>query len=127
AARRERWDWIGDVIRQLMGEDGVIGLDAGHPGRPVVLAAHAAWLTHSGRVTEAAFFWQSVADSLDQEGDTLRRAWLQQRSRLGQLANLAWTGRRMALDVVRELDEMATELGVHALSWTRDEFYQLVA
>ncbi|MEV6286247.1 hypothetical protein [Kribbella sp. NPDC051770] len=82
AAAGARWDWIEELVRQLLGDNGLLGRHPRHPARPSAEAAHAAWLTHEGRQEEAQGFWSSVLTSAQLDNDGSRAIWLSRRALL---------------------------------------------
>lgn len=99
AAAGARWDWIEELVRQLLGDDGLIGRSPEHPARATVEAAHASWLTHEQRFQEAQGYWSSLLGS--ERVEDARRSWS---SVLGSARfdnddrRAAWLGRRAILN-----------------------------
>ncbi|WP_112238888.1 ATP-binding protein [Kribbella monticola] len=111
AAGKQRWDWIDALVRQLLGDDGLIGRRKDHPARAVVEAAHASWLLHAGHTTEAVPFWHAILRSADSDPSEARRQWLRQRATLGLFAAGEDIAPEVVLDLLTDFDSAAADRG----------------
>ncbi len=111
AAGKQRWDWIDALIRQLLGEDGLLGRRKDHPARAVVEAAHASWLIHANRATEAVPFWKAVLRSSGNDPSETRQEWLHNRAVLGLFTAGEDVAPEAVIDLLTDFDSPAADRG----------------